>query len=72
MPSFFSKLLGEKRFVYSVNVFPLKIKPTNPMQKYPYITESYAGALKMFILMFLFLINAYISFGICSTPKESK
>ena len=80
MSSFFSKLFGEKRFVYSVKVFPLNIKPINPIQKYPHITESYACTLKIFVLMFLFgeaeekgrLINALISFGICSTPKELK
>ena len=55
---FFSKLLGEKRFVNSVKVFPLKIKSINPIQKYPYITESYACILKMFVLMFLFLTNS--------------
>ena len=80
MSSFFSKLFGEKRFVYSVKVFPLNIKSINPIQKYPHITKSYPCTLKMFVLMFLFceaedkgrLVNAQISFGICSTPKESK
>ena len=72
IPSFFSKLFGEKRLVYSVNVFPLNIKSINPMEKYQHITESYACILKMFVLMLLFLINALISFGTCSTPKESK
>ena len=65
MSSFFSKLLGEKRIVNSVKVL-------NPKQKYPHITESYACILKMFVLMFLLLINVLISFGICSTPKLSK
>ena len=72
IPSFLSKLFGEKRLVYSVNVFPLNIKSINPMEKYQRITESYACILKMFVLMLLFLINALISFGTCSTPKESK
>ena len=73
MSSFFWKLFGEKRFVYSVKVFPLNIKSINPIQKYPQITESYAYILKMFVLMFfLLLINVLISFGMCSTPKESK
>ena len=72
MSSFFPKLFGEKRFVHSVIVFPLNIKSINPMQKYLHITESYACILKMFVLMFLFLINALISFRICSMPKESK
>ena len=80
MSSFFSKLFGKKRFVYSVKVFPLNIKSINPIQKYPHITESYACTLKMFVLMFSFceaedkgrLKNVLISFGICSTPKLSK
>ena len=72
MPSFFSKLFGEKRFVHSVKVFPLDIKSINPIQKYPHITELYACILKMFISMFLLLIKALISLGICSTPKLSK
>ena len=72
MSSVFSNLFGEKRFVYLVKVFPLNIKSINPKQKYPQISESYACTLKMFVLMFLFLINALISFGICSTPKLSK
>ena len=42
------------------------------MQKYPHITESYACTLKIFAVMFLFLINALISLEISSTPKESK
>ena len=42
------------------------------MQKYPHITESYAFTLKMFAVMFLFLANSLISFGICFTLKESK
>ena len=72
MLSFFSKVFGEKRFAYSVKPFPLNIKSINPMQTYPHIIESYACILKMFVLMFLFLTNALISFGICSTPKLSK
>ena len=66
------KLLGEKRFAYSAKVFPLSKKSINPIQKHPHIIESYACNLKMFILMFLLLINRLISFGICSTPKLSK
>ena len=70
--SFFSKLFGEKRFVYSVKVFPLNIK-TNPIQKYPHINESYACIQKMFFVMDKeWPINALISFGICSIPKLSK
>ena len=70
--SFFSKLFGEKRFVNSVKVFLLKKKSINLIQKYPHITESYACILKMFVLMFLLLINILISSGICSTPKLSQ
>ena len=56
MSSFFSKLFGEKGFVYSVKVFPLNIKSINPMHKYRHITESYACTLKMFVLIF-FIVN---------------
>ena len=80
MSTFSLKLFGEKRFAYSAKVFSLNIKSINPIEKYPHITESYACTLKMFVLTFLFckaedkgrLINALISFRICSTPKESK
>ena len=59
---------------------PASIKSIKPIQKYQHITESYACILKIFVVMFLFLeaedkrrlINAFISFGICSTQKESK
>ena len=65
----FWKLFGEKRFAYSVKVFPLSIKSINPIQKYPHISESYASILKIFVIMFLLckaedegrLINALIS-----------
>ena len=69
MPSLFSKLFGEKRFVYSVKVFPLNIKLISPVQKYPDITESYVCILKIFVLMFLFLTNSLISLGICSNQN---
>ena len=85
MSSFFLKLFDEKRFVYSVKVFPLNIKSINPIQKYPHIIESYACILEILVvvvmflllllsllLLLLLLINALISLGICSTPKESK
>ena len=39
----FLKLFGEKRFVNSVKVFSANIKSINPIQKYPYIIESYAS-----------------------------
>ena len=73
--SFSSNLFGEKRFLYSVNVFPASIKSISPIQKYPHIIESYACTLKIFVVMFLLLIillliNALISLGICSTPKN--
>ena len=58
--------------VKSVKLLPLNIKLINPIQKYPHITESYACILKIFVIIFLLPINFMISFGICSTPKESK
>ena len=78
--SFFLKLFGEKNFVYSFKVFPASLKSIKPIQKYPHIIESYGCILKIFVLMFLLLlllllllsINALISLGIFSTPKESK
>ena len=42
------------------------------IQKYPLITKSYAGILKMFDIMFLLLIIFLISSEIFSIPKESK
>ena len=68
MSSFFVKLFGEKRFVYSVKVFPASIKSINPIQKYPHIIESYACILKIFV-MFLILTNALISFGMFYTKR---
>ena len=71
--SFFLKLFGEKRFVYSVKVFPASIKSIKSIQKYPHIIESYACILKVFVAMDEERpINALISLGMCSTPKESK
>ena len=71
--SFFLKLFGEKRFVYSVKVFPLSIKSINSIQKYPHIIESNACTLKIFVAIDKEQpINALISFGICPTPKLSK
>ena len=78
--SFFLKLFGEKRFAYSVKVFPASIKSIKPIQKYLHIIESYTCILKIFVIMFLLCevgyggrsINALISFEICSKPKESK
>ena len=72
MSSFFLKLFGEKRFENSVKVVSLTIKSIKPIQKYPHITELNACILKIFVLMFLSLINALISFRIYSTPKLSK
>ena len=72
MTSFFLKLFGEKRFINSVKVFHESSKPINPIQKYPHIMESYACILKIFAFMFLLLVNVFISFRICSTPKINK
>ena len=65
-------LFVEKRFVLLVKVFFASIKSINPIQKHPHITESYVCIQKIFVFMFLLLINVLISFGIYSTPKESK
>ena len=63
----------KKRFVNPVKVFPASIKSINPIQKYSHIIESYACILKIFVVMDKEeLINVLISFGTCSTPKESK
>ena len=70
--SFFFKSEGENKFVKSVNLLPDNIKSTNPMEKYPHITESFACIRKMLDIMFLFPINFLISLGICSTPKLSR
>ena len=74
--SFFLKLFCEKKIRKSVKVFPASIKSINPIEKYPHIIESYPCILKIFVVKVLFcrgrLMNALISFGICSTPKESK
>ena len=70
--SFFFKSEGENKFVKSVNFLPDNIKSTNPMEKYPHITESFACIRKMLDTMFLFPINFLISLGICSTPKLSR
>ena len=71
--SFFLKLFGEKRFLYSVKVFPLRIKSIKPMQKDPHITESYACILKIFVVIDKERSTNYsISLEICFTPKVSK
>ena len=68
-----SNLFDEKRFVNSVKIFHANIKSINPIQKYPQIIESYACILKIFVVIDKKrLINGLISFGICSTSKESK
>ena len=69
---FVLNLFGEKRFVNSVKVFHAGINSTKPIQKYPHIIQSFACILKIFVFMFLSLVNVLISFGICYTPKESK
>ena len=69
----FLKLFGEKRFLNSVKVFPASIKSIKPIQKYPHIIESYAYILKIFVVLDKERsINVFISFGVCSTPKEWK
>ena len=65
------KLFDEKRLVKSAKVLPLSIKQTNPMQKYPHITESYACTPKIFVTTIDLSINISISFRICSAPKLS-
>ena len=70
--SFFLKLFCEKKIRKSVKVFPASIKSINPIEKYPHIIESNACILKIFVFMVLLLINVFISFEICSIPKESK
>ena len=71
--SFFFKSEGENKFVKSVNFLPDNIKSTNPMEKYPHITESFACIRKMLDIMFLLCkvrsIIVQISLGICSKPK---
>ena len=54
------KIFGEKRFVWSVKVFPASIKSINPIQKYPHIIESYACILK--ICFYVFITNECFSF----------
>ena len=58
-----------KKYLY--NLLSLNIKLINPIQKYPHNIESYTCILKIFAITFLLPINFLISFGICSTPKES-
>ena len=41
-------------FVKSVNFLPASIKPINPIQKYPHITESFSSTRKILAIMFLF------------------
>ena len=68
--SFLLKFFGQKRFINSIKVFPTSIKSIKPIQKYLHIIESHARILKIFVFMFLLLINILGSFGICSTPKN--
>ena len=71
--SFLLELFGEKRYVNLVKSFSASIKSINLIQKYLHIIESCACILKIFVVIDKEqLINAVISFGICSTPKESK
>ena len=50
-------------FVKSISFLPAKIKPMNPMHKYPQIIKSFACTRKMLTIMFLFPINHLISSG---------
>ena len=67
--SFVLKSCGENKLVQSVNFLSANIKSINPIQKYPHIIESYDCILKIFVIMFLLLINALISLGVCSVPR---
>ena len=58
--------------IKSFRVLPASIKSVNPMQKYPYIIESFDCTRKMLAFMFLFPINSLISSGTYSTPELSK
>ena len=40
-----------KRLVKSVKLLPLNIKSINPIQKHPYIPESYACIQKIFVVI---------------------
>ena len=71
MSSFLSKLFDEKRLVKSVKVLPLSIKSLNPIQKYQYITKSYASIPKILVMTINLSITILIYFEICSTPKLS-
>ena len=71
MSSFLSKLFDEKRLVKSVKVLPLSIKSLNPIQKYQYITKSYASILKILVMTINLSITILIYFEICSTTKLS-
>ena len=53
-------------------VLPASIKSINPIQKYPYITESYACILKIFVITVDLSIDFLISFRMYFTPKLSK
>ena len=69
--SFFIYSLAENKFIYFNKLLPFNMKSINPIQKYPHIIESCACILQIFVI-FLFLMNFLISFGICSNPKLSK
>ena len=68
----FLEIIRGKKQVKSIKLLPANIKSTNPLQKYPHITELSACILNMFVLMFLCSINVLISLGTRSTPKLSK
>ena len=56
MSSLFLKFFGEKRFAYSVKVFPATIKSIKPIQKYPHIIESDTCTLKIIVVILLLLL----------------
>ena len=56
----------------SLRLLSLNIKLIILMQKYPYVSESQACILKIFVMILLLSINLLISSGMFSTRKLSK
>ena len=69
--SFFFKLFGEKRCVYSVKVFPLSIKSRKPIQKYLHIIELYANFFQNMFYSETIKISKIIILHIQSNPMSS-
>ena len=61
--SFFSYSLGENKLVYSNILLPFNIKSIHPIQKFPYIIESYTCILKICVVIFLLTTNHFDSFS---------